>query len=420
MRLLGAPGPWLVDTVLAVAFLVVALTLGGQPEPGPGWRALDAEGAALTCLVNVPIAARRRAPLAVFAVACAGWLVFIHLHYWPVVNCPGPFLALYTVAARRPTRVATAATAVIGAVWLYAGIRSGQPMAACVAQALVFPAVGCRVGIAARISAERAEQLARLAVELRREQGDRARRAVAGEQRRIARELHDVVAHHMSVINVQAGMAGYVFRTSPDTAHQALLTISETSQEALRELRRMLTLLRSSADETADTTVGADAEEGTDTGPGSTSADGSAVLYAPMPGLDRLPEVADRVRAAGVPVDLRFSGDVRPLEPGTELCAYRVVQEALTNVIKHAHPARATVLVDFRPREIVVSVTDDGRQTRRVSANVPPGPGHGLIGMRERAKLYGGTVEAGPRAEGGYGVRLVLPTAPAPTEPTGG
>lgn len=341
-------------------------------------------------------------------------MVFIHFHYWPVVNCPGPFLALYTVASRRPTRVAAAATVMIGAVWLYAGFRSGQPMAACVAQALVFPAVGCRLGVAARISAERAEQLACIAAELRREQHDRARRAVAEEQRRIARELHDVVAHHMSVINVQAGMAGYVFRTAPDTAHRALLTISETSQEALRELRRLLTLLRSSADETDDADAAADPEAGGDAGPEDTPARKGAVPYGPMPGLDRLAEAAARVRAAGVPVDLRFSGDVRPLPPGTELCAYRVVQEALTNVIKHARFANVTVLVDFRPRELVVSVVDDGRRAHTDSAKVPPGSGHGLIGMRERAKLYGGTVEAGPRAEGGYAVRLLLPIAPAP------
>ncbi|MEV5972172.1 ATP-binding protein [Streptomyces sp. NPDC051921] len=130
-----------------------------------------------------------------------------------------------------------------------------------------------------------------------------------------------------------------------------------------------------------------------------------------MPGLAGLADMTERVRAAGVPVDLTTTGTRRPLPPGTELCVYRVVQEALTNVLKHAHPARATVLVEYRPTELRVTVTDDGRSDRQDPAKLPPRSGHGLIGMRERARLYGGTVDAGPRAEGGFRVCLVLPVA---------
>jgi signal transduction histidine kinase len=268
-------------------------------------------------------------------------------------------------------------------------------MATVTVQAVVSALVMCQFGNAARVSAERGDQLAVLTGQLRREQAERARRAVAEEQGRIARELHDVVAHHMSVISVQAGMAGYVFGSDPGAAHDALRTISDTSREGLEELRRMLAVLRT---------------DGTgDDGPGPAS-------YDPVPGLGRLDEMAGRIRAAGVPVELTVTGQPRPLAPGVELCAYRVVQEALTNVLKHAHAARAEVVVAYGARQLAVTVTDDGGDGGRTDpARIPPGAGHGLIGMRERARLYGGTVDIGPRPEGGYGVRLTLPTSASAT-----
>ncbi|MEU5225586.1 sensor histidine kinase [Streptomyces toyocaensis] len=396
-RLIERRDLWL-DTAIAAAFTVVAVLLGGEPEPGADWQAQDGLGIALTCLVNAPLALRRRAPLTVFAVSGSAWALFITLGYWPVVNSMGPFFALYTVASLRPLRPAVVCTVLVGAVWMYAGWRAGQATPAVLAQAAVFPAVGCRAGVAAQVSARRADRLAELAEQLRREQRDRMRHAVAEEQRRIARELHDVVAHHMSVINVQGGLASYVFDSEPETARAALRTINETSQEGLGELRRMLTLLRTGP------------EDGTDP-EGLRPADAGATPYAPMPGLSRLGEMVERVRAAGVPVDLRTEGTPRSLAPGVELCAYRVVQEALTNVIKHARPADAVVVVAYGPRELTVTVTDDGRRERPLPANVPPSSGHGLIGMRERARLYGGTVDVGPRADGGFRVCLTLPTA---------
>jgi signal transduction histidine kinase len=185
-------------------------------------------------------------------------------------------------------------------------------------------------------------------------------------------------------------MADFVFTSDPDTAHSALSTIADTSREGLEELRRMLAVLR--------------------TGPEEPARDDTALSYSPMPGLDRLGDMAERVRAAGVPVELDITGEPRPLPPGVELCAYRIIQEALTNVLKHASPAHATVLVEYRPHYLTVSVTDDGRR-RSDPATIAPASGHGLIGMRERARLYGGTVNIGPRAEGGFGVRLTLPTS---------
>jgi signal transduction histidine kinase len=297
-------------------------------------------------------------------------------------------VALYTVAATRSNRVTGACAALMGGVWIYAGaISDSDAMASVVGQAIGYPLVLWRFGYVARRTAE-------LTVRLRAEQAERARREVAEERVRIARELHDVVAHHMAVINVQAGLARFVFDSDARTAREALATIADTGGEALAELRRMLGLLRADG-------VDGSGEHGAAT--------------EPTPGLDRLEEMAERVRAGGVPVDLRVQGRPRSLPPGVQLCVYRVVQEALTNVLKHAPGAAATVELTYRAGEMAVSVTDDGRSEehgRGADQDTMSGPGgHGLIGMRERAKLYGGTIVVGPRREGGFGVHLTLPTS---------
>ncbi|WP_443072280.1 sensor histidine kinase [Streptomyces sp. NBC_01485] len=385
----------LVDVGLALAFAVASMLLGRERVLPPGWEPLDSFGYALTALVNLPVAARRRAPVAVCLIVGTAWAGYIYAGYWPVVNCLAPMLALYTVAAARSLRTALGCAALTGGVWLYAGLSAqASSMATVTVQAVVFPLVMCRFGHAAQVSADRGDQLALLTEQLRREQAERARRAVAEEQGRIARELHDVVAHHMSVISVQAGMAGYVFGSDPGAAHDALRTISDTSREGLEELRRMLAVLRTD-----------------DNGDGKGPAP-----YDSVPGLGRLDEMAGRIRAAGVPVELTVTGRPRPLAPGVELCAYRVVQEALTNVLKHAHTARAVVVVAYEARQLSVTVTDDGGAKQRTDPDrILPGAGHGLIGMRERARLYGGTVDIGPRPEGGFGVRLTLPTSASAT-----
>lgn len=390
-RKLGRPHPLVMDVTTALSFAVVSALLGHEPPPVNSWAALDGPGYLLTCLVNLPVVARRHAPVAVCVFVCAGWVWFIAAGYWPVVNCLAPLLALYTVASLRPVRAAAGCALLVSGVWVFAGLMAEESsMATVLAQSVVFTLVMCRFGVAARVSVERNDQLAALTEQLRREQEEREQRAVAEEKGRIARELHDVVAHHMSVISVQAGMAGYVFTTDPETARDALRTISDTTREALEEMRRMLLVLRASPAEPES--------------------------YAPMPRLERLGDVADRVRGAGVPVELRVVGEPRPLAQGVELCAYRIVQEALTNVLKHAPAARAEVLVEYEPHQLTVRVMDDGDRT--VQATIAPSGGHGLIGMRERARLYGGTVVIGPRAEGGFSVRLTLPTsAPAGREP---
>ncbi|MFE2511355.1 sensor histidine kinase [Streptomyces naganishii] len=391
--------PLAVDALTALVPATVACLLGAEAAT-QGWPPLDASAWTLVALINLPLVVRGRAPVGVFLVIHLAWIVYVALGHWPVVNSPAALVAFYTVAATRPHRTTAVCAVLMGGVWVCAGLISdSDAMAAVVGQAVGYPLVLWRFGYHARRSAE-------LAVRLRAEQAERARREVAEERVRIARELHDVVAHHMAVINVQAGLARFVFDTDAGTARGALGAIGDASAEALAELRRMLGLLRS--DSTPDTEAG---------------AQGGAA--EPTPGLDRLEEMVDRVRAGGVPVDLRVRGEPAPLSSGVQLCVYRVVQEALTNVLKHAPGARATVELRYAGGQLTVSVADDGRAAGKDegksegkgegkgvdSDKMREHVGHGLIGMRERAKLYGGTIVVGPRSEGGFGVRLTLPTS---------
>lgn len=367
--------PLAVDALIAAALTSVALLLG--PEAArQGQNPLDATAYALVVLVHLPLVLRGRAPIVVCCLMHATWLVYITAGYWAVVCSFGPMLAVYTVASLRALRVSVPCAALMGGVWIYAGaVSHTDSWPSVVGQAVVYPAVLWRFGVVARRTTELTRQL-------RREQAERARREVAEERGRIARELHDVVAHHMSVISVHTGLARFVFDTDRQTARTALDTIDATGKEALDELRRMLMVLRA-------------ADDGAPAGP--------------MPGLARLDEMAERVRAGGVPVALTVEGTPRPVAPGVELCAYRVVQEALTNVLKHAPGARAEVRLRYEPHQVTVSVTDDGEGV--IPDRVRSDGGHGLLGMRERAKLYGGQISIGPQEQGGFAVRLTLPTS---------
>ncbi|MZF86383.1 sensor histidine kinase [Streptomyces sp. SID5643] len=367
--------PLAVDALIAAALTGVAVLLG--PEAArQGQNPLDATAYALVVVVHLPLVLRGRAPVVVCCIVHAFWLGYITAGYWAVVCSFGPMLAVYTVASLCPVLISVPCAALMGGVWVYAGaVSHTDSWPSVVAQAVVYPAVLWRFGVVTRRSADLARQL-------RREQAERARREVAEERGRIARELHDVVAHHMSVISVQTGLARFVFDTDRPTARTALDTIDATGKGALEELRRMLMVLRA-------------VDDGAPAGP--------------MPGLARLDEMVERVRAGGVPVSLSAEGTPRPLAPGVDLCVYRVVQEALTNVLKHAPGARAEVRLTYEPHQVTVSVMDDGQGV--IPDRVRTDGGHGLLGMRERAKLYGGQISIGPQEQGGFAVRLILPTS---------
>ncbi|GAA3389834.1 sensor histidine kinase [Streptomyces roseoviridis] len=365
----------LADVLLAAAIGCLALLLA-QEAPEQGWPALDVTGYVLVVALHLPLLLRSLRPVAVCLVVDALWVVYVTAGYWPVVSSFGPMLALYTVASTQRTRVSGVAAALMSAVWIYAGLITPQSvMASVLGQALIFSVALWRFGYLARRSME-------LTRRLRAEQEERAQREVAAERARIARELHDVVAHHMAVISVQAGLARYVVDSDPATARTALGTITSTSSEALEELRRMLALLRTDEPDVAPLT--------------------------PMPGPERLSDMVARLRAGGAETELRVVGRPRPLAPGPGLCVYRVAQEALTNVLKHAPHAAATVELTYGEDQVTVEITDDGRGS---SPGTPSGSGHGLMGMRERAKLYGGKISMGPRPEGGFAVCLTLPTS---------
>lgn len=233
-------------------------------------------------------------------------------------------------------------------------------------------------------------QLEEKAERLEKEREAQARIAVAAERARIARELHDVVAHNVSVMVVQADGAAYVLDNAPDQARQALETISGTGRQALAEMRRLLGVLR----------TGEQAEGGE---------------YVPQPGVEQLADLIDQVRGAGLPVDFRVDGTPRPLPSGVELTAYRIVQEALTNTRKHGGPdVGATVRLTYGDAELELLIEDDGRGAQRelYEEGGADGLGHGLIGMRERVGMVGGSLEAGPREGGGFRIDAVLPLRP--------
>jgi len=238
-------------------------------------------------------------------------------------------------------------------------------------------------GRAVRSRQLRATALEDRTVALERESEERARAAVAEERLRIARELHDVVGHSLGVIVVQAGAERATLTDAQDSTRETLITIEQSGREALGEMRRLLEMMR---------------------------RDDEEVALAPQPSLAHIETMVENVRAAGLPVDLRVEGRQVPLPPGVDLSAYRIVQEALTNALKHAGAARVRVTVRYAEDGLELEVVDDG-----AGGAGDTDSGHGLIGMRERVALYGGSLRAGARPGGGYAVGVRLPFhVPAP------
>jgi signal transduction histidine kinase len=356
--------PWWFDSALALAiaglntaFFVFHPEVRGLP------RGMFVLGCGLVLLHTLPLAARRRFPLAVLAASVASGLAFTVLDLppdllWLVVAEVGLVANQLTPGRfQAPTVVGNALF--IGAAWLlghFVGVRRLYVL-----------------------------QLEERTAELERAREELARRAVVEERLRLARELHDVVAHAMSVIAVQSGVGAHVANTQPKEAAKALVAIEATSRAALEELRRLLGVLRQADEPQGD--------------------------LAPVPGLANLDVLLTEVSKAGLAVKLQVNGTQPQLPAGVDLSAYRIVQEALTNVVKHAGPARAQVVVGYGDQEVTVEVIDDGRGAVTSVSDGRVGTGHGLIGMRERVQAFGGDLEAGPRPGGGFRVAARLPLA---------
>jgi signal transduction histidine kinase len=391
-----------VSPFLEVALPIVivgCIILAARMDYAVGARPLDVTGAAIILLANLPLVARRTAPVVVLLVCCAGLLAYTVAGYWEALNSFGSMVALYTVAASRSRRVSVplafvnACVLAITAIGAHAG-----PVWLLLVLAAPFSLTAWTLGDVRRMLTERNRQLITLTRQLDLDRTERARRAVIEERVRIARELHDMVAHHMSVVSVQTGLARYVLESEPATARRALDTVLATTAEGLDEMRRLLQLLRLPRGPLDD--------DGFD----HRSRD-LGEPYDPAPGLQRLDELLKRIRDAGTSVDLVVSETPLPLPPGLQLCIYRVVQESLTNVLRHAGTGHARVAMHYTADEVRVQITNDGPVVvldREVT-------GHGLTGMRERAGLYGGRLVAGPRAQGGFEVELVLPLAASAT-----
>jgi signal transduction histidine kinase len=377
---------WFDAVILAIAGLgITGSVLARDREVGP----LGPEGPlwfdvlALLAII-LPLLARRRFPFgapAAMGVAAAA-TSFVDKTVVPfdgvtfVVGCA----ALFLVGSLRDRAQAVAGLAVAEGV-LAVVVHNGPVthLDDFVVASIIFGIVWAIAFGVGRKSVEADEARERAArAELEREQ--RAHVAVADERARIARELHDVVGHSVSVMTVQASAVRRLLKPEQERERQALLIVEQTGREALAEMRRMVGVLRRPEE---------------------------APALAPQPSLEHLERLIESAREAGLPVDLRVKGEAVQLPAGVDLTAYRLVQEGLTNALKHAEASSAKVLVNYAEGHIELTVSDDGR-----GVGNGDGGGHGLVGMRERVSVYGGELDAGPRPGGGYELRAKLPLAP--------
>jgi signal transduction histidine kinase len=392
LRRLGNLNPLVVDIVLAL--VLAAVTLADIATTSRSCHCLsewDIRWSALFMLTEtLPLALRRRYPFGVMTVVGISAIAYDLLPIPPQPSTAifGILLAVYTVSAYARRPLAYAAAVVVGVALVVLnlpGVGDEENFASLVNQFVLLGGAWI-VGENTRYRHRQADLLRERAVSTEREQLERERIAALEERARLAREIHDVIAHSVSVIAVQAGAARAVAEQRPDRAREALGAIEEVSRQTMTELRRTLGALRGPGDDTA---------------------------MQPAPGLDELDDLVAQVRQAGVDVEVSTVGEPCDLPSGVDLSAYRIVQEALTNAVKHAGPTTARVRISYEPGWLELVVSDDGPSetgTPRpaLSGDGSGDGGHGLLGIRERVAILGGTFEAGPSGSG-FEVRARLP-----------
>ena len=357
----------------------------GRP---PGLAVSVVVGLALLLVQVLPLLWRRSHPSLVLLLVGGAFAARVLLGFSPGIAGFGLLVAMYSVAAYevRARRLVFLVAAGLGFVagFIVFGV-TGNPRSFAITVPSLFFVAAWLIGDSLRTRRAYVAQLEERAARLERER-DQDRRLAADEERtRIARELHDVVAHDVSVIAIQAGAARAVQASKPEAAAQALGLIETTARETLIELNRLLGVLRGGNGATPD--------------------------RSPQPGIGQLAGLVEQLRAAGLEVDARVEGEARPLPPALDLSAYRILQEATTNVLKHARARRVDIRVQYADGMLALDVRDDGAGDSR---NVNSSSGHGLIGMRERVALFGGKFHAGRNRAGGFSVHARLPLKPAP------
>jgi signal transduction histidine kinase len=375
----------IIDYGLALLLVLVA----GHHAVGIGDGGRSPEMFVLALIAGSAIVIRRRAPMAALVAMTVSLTITTGLgDSWPA----DPLIAIpmYQVASVYERRRSFPALIMAAAILLVGSAASelAHNRGGATAFGVVVIVAAWFVGDSVRVRRTYVAGLAEQAAQRQREVVERAQRSVAEERLQIARELHDVVAHSLSVIAVQSGVGRHVIDDQPAEAKKALAAVEATSRSALDELRRMLGVLRRD--------------------------DRQPASLAPAPGVSALEPLAEQVRAAGFVIDLDVRSDaVRTVSPTVELCLYRIVQEALTNVVKHAGPAAVRVEIRDEPDALVLEVSDDGRGMTRSSTDRLDRDGaeshHGIIGMRERVALFNGMLSAGPRPQGGFRVLARLP-----------
>lgn len=371
--------PTLLDAFIGTAFTAVGLfALLKTGDPRHLYRSNNALSVLLALACSLPYYVRRKAPLAVLITNIVALALLSTLKYHPDVQSQMVLVGAYTVGSHCIGRKRVVGLLAIGVgVFVVALVGIPDSTTSNLALSGAVYVAAYLFGTTVRNRRLYTEQLELRATSLEHERDEEAKRAVADERLRIAQELHDVVAHSMGVIAVQAGVGEHVIDTDPSEAKRALAAIATTSRSTLTEIRRLLGVLR----------------------------DNDGAEHAPAPGLADLSRLVKDLSAAGLNVEVSRNGGEVDLPAGVDLTAYRIVQEGLTNVLKHAGPATAKVTVRSDPGVLHLEIVDDGRG---VNARATAG-GHGLIGMRERVAVYGGTLDTGPCAGGGYRVCAAIP-----------